>query len=113
MLIKQGYIDDASRIIAAMLDAPHDEEEYDVACRIAKQKPLREHARLVPTNSVNPAIVDSETLTLPLEHRVEWDVAAYYRCRGWQVWYSENSLLNALFGLFFGIFCFYPSVAPL
>ncbi|OOF01997.1 hypothetical protein BZG80_13785 [Salinivibrio sp. MA440] len=108
MLIKQGYIDDASRIIAAMLDAPHDEEEYDVACRIAKKKPLREHARLVPTNSVNPAIVDSETLTLPLEHRVEWDVAAYYRCQGWQVWYSENSLLNALFGLFFWDILFLP-----
>ncbi|WP_037353470.1 VRR-NUC domain-containing protein [Salinivibrio socompensis] len=108
ILIKQGALDDASLIIAAMLDAPHDEEEYDVACRIAKQKPVREHGRLLPTHSVNPAAFETETLALTLEQRVEWEVADYYRHQGWQVWYSENSLLNALFGLFFWDILFLP-----
>lgn len=108
ILIKQGDIKTAATIIATMLQAPHDEEELDVAYRLAKQKPVRALGSLVPSASAKPATLPTETLALPLNQRVENEVADYYRQQGWEVWFSENSLLNALFGLFFWDVLFLP-----
>ncbi|SIN82107.1 VRR-NUC domain-containing protein [Salinivibrio sp. ES.052] len=101
ILIKQGEIEAASNIIATMIRVPHDEEELDVAYRLAKQKPVRTFGNLAPSALVRQPALPTQTLTLPLNQRVENEVADHYRQQGWQVWYSENSLLNALFGLFF------------
>lgn len=106
--IKQDDIDLASTLIGTMLRTPHDEDERDIACRLAKQKKIQQQIGPHEWPATPNSEIHTEHLALPLRDRVEWEVADYYRAQGWTVWYSENCLLNALFGLFFWDILFMP-----
>lgn len=94
--IKQSRFDEAANLVTNMLKTPYNEDEADVAARIARQ--LAKKIPLAAPPKQGEAF-ESHTLQLPLRQRVELDATVYYEQQGWQVWYCENSLLNALFGL--------------
>ncbi|MFD2180407.1 VRR-NUC domain-containing protein [Veronia pacifica] len=105
ILIKQKEYSLAANIVANMLNAPKDEEEHETAGRIARQ--LVKKIELEAPEKVSPAF-SSDTLTLDIGRSVERSVAEHFQSHGWQVWYCENLLINAVFGLAFWDIIFSP-----
>lgn len=97
--ISEGRYDVASKIVAEMAAKPINEDERDCSFRLNKKLPHTHRLSL----AVAP-LPEQKTISIDLpksQDRVEVAAAKYFSTQGWQVWYSENSLLNALFGLFF------------
>ncbi|MGF1705134.1 VRR-NUC domain-containing protein [Enterovibrio baiacu] len=103
--IKQANWTRASELVSGMLDTPFNEDEKDVAARIAKQLAKKTH---FDCPSANVHLYENLHLSLPLDTRVEMASAAHFTEQGWTVWFSENLLLNALFGLTFWDIIFSP-----
>ncbi|NGN96966.1 VRR-NUC domain-containing protein [Grimontia sp. S25] len=103
--IKQTRFEDAAAIVTDMLTAPKNEDEADVAARIARQLAKKTDC---PSPEKAGEAFGSEHITLVLNERVELESARHYAKQGWQVWYCENSLLNALFGLLLWDIIFAP-----
>ncbi|USH03662.1 VRR-NUC domain-containing protein [Grimontia kaedaensis] len=103
--IKQERFEEASTIVKAMLASPINEDEADVAARIARQ--LAKKTACPSPERIGESF-DSEHIAIALNERVELESARYYAQQGWQVWYCENSLLNALFGLLLWDIIFAP-----
>lgn len=103
--IKQGAFEDAANYVNDMLGDPFNEDEHDVACRLARQL-SKKTAISAPEKSVDQ--FEQHTITLALNQRVELETAHHYAQLGWRVWYTENCLLNALFGLLYWDIIFAP-----
>ncbi|MFL7023844.1 VRR-NUC domain-containing protein [Enterovibrio norvegicus] len=96
--MKQSDWSRACEWVNDMLASPFNEDEKDVAARIAKQLAKKTDFDCpVATEHLYEAL----HLSLPLDTRVEVASAAHFTEQGWTVWFSENLLLNALFGLTF------------
>ncbi|USD39339.1 VRR-NUC domain-containing protein [Ferrimonas sp. SCSIO 43195] len=96
----------ARPLVQAMLDSPQNEQELTVARRLGKKL-----NRLAPFAFPQPVAPQIQQHTLSLRDKglpVEQLVAEHYRSLGWQADYSENALLNALFGLAFWPAIFAP-----
>ncbi|OEE67659.1 restriction endonuclease [Enterovibrio norvegicus FF-33] len=110
MAIKLEDCHSASQAVASMLEHPINEDEKDVADRLARQlakkvSPLSLPFHIQPLATRQYAI---ETLSLTLEGRVERLAANEFESQGWKVWFCENAVLNALFGLVFWDIIFAP-----
>ncbi|WP_087024954.1 VRR-NUC domain-containing protein [Thaumasiovibrio subtropicus] len=106
MLIKQQREADALPLLREMLLESHDEDEQEVALRIlkplAKKLPQADPLVLGYPEATQHFTPQQTALELDLKsQRVELAVAEHYQAQGWQVWFSENLLLNGLFGLAF------------
>ncbi|UTV26678.1 VRR-NUC domain-containing protein [Photobacterium atrarenae] len=106
LLDKFGEPHNALLLVQQMRQSPHNEEEADVASRLEK-KLCRQLNQ--PYSPVTAPVIAENHLQLP-QHglRVELAVAEYYSAQGWQVFFSENSLLCGLFGLAFWDIIFAP-----
>ncbi|CZF86511.1 VRR-NUC domain-containing protein [Grimontia marina] len=103
--IKQERLEEAAVLVTAMLESPINEDEADVAARIARQL-----AKKIPYPAPKKTgeSFTSQHITLEIAERVELESARYYAQQGWDVWYCENNLLNALFGLLLWDIIFEP-----
>nr|WP_269808706.1 VRR-NUC domain-containing protein [Enterovibrio nigricans] len=103
--LSRGEPEKAAKTVATMLNTPYNEDEKDVAERLVKQLAKKG----VMTGSANVInTFKEETITLALTKRVELVCADYFVDQGWEVWFSENLVLNALFGLAFWDIIFLP-----
>ncbi|RXJ74921.1 VRR-NUC domain-containing protein [Veronia nyctiphanis] len=102
---KQNRLALAADIVKDMLESPVDEDEQETAGRIARQ--LAKKTEINAPEKIKAAF-ESETVSLSIGRSVELTVAEYYQSQGWQAWYSENLLLNAVFGLTFWDIIFSP-----
>ncbi|WP_375748304.1 VRR-NUC domain-containing protein [Vibrio sp. HN007] len=106
ILEKLNLDNEAALIVEDMLATPIDQPEHEVAQRLDTR--LRRKAGEKITRPVNnPIREDKVTLDLSSK-RVELAVKEHYEANGWQAFYTENSLLNALFGLAFWDIIFSP-----
>lgn len=103
--IKQERFEDAAKHVTRMLEHPQNEDEYDVACRLSHQLAKKTSIESAPKPVDN---FQANTLTLPLTQRVERAVAHHFAEQGWSVWFCENALANALFGLLYWDILFAP-----
>ncbi|MGL6259841.1 VRR-NUC domain-containing protein [Vibrio sp. WXL210] len=99
ILDKLEHVDAMAEVVQSMLDAPYNIEELEVAQRL-ETRVKRKRKQRVP-RAPKPTLTEDK-LSLDLSsQRVEYAALAYYQQQGWQVFYSENTLLNGLFGLAF------------
>ncbi|KXF81734.1 VRR-NUC domain-containing protein [Enterovibrio coralii] len=105
MALSQNDVEKAAGYVADMLASPYNEEEKEIAERLARQL-SKKGAIDAPAKTKN--VFEEECVALTLTQRVEMISADYYREQGWQVWYCENLVLNALFGLAFWDIIFSP-----
>ncbi|MGR5166049.1 VRR-NUC domain-containing protein [Vibrio astriarenae] len=95
-------LDDIERmasIVTSILDTPYNVEEQEIGKKL-QARLLRKQKIKVP-KATKPT-VEEHRLCLDLTtQRVELAAKSYYESQGWQVFYSENLLLNGLFGLAF------------
>ncbi|UXI00186.1 VRR-NUC domain-containing protein [Photobacterium sp. TY1-4] len=106
ILNKLGDPDSALTLARQMRQAPHNEEEADVAARLEKKLCRQLNHPFAPVPE--PDITESHLQLAYTGQRVELAVAEYYTVQGWQVFYTENSLLCGLFGLAFWDIIFAP-----
>ena len=93
-------------IVTEMLDSPIDVAEFEVAQKL-EQRLKRKLGQKVP-RAQKPKC-NKYHLELDLsQHRVELVTKEHFEHQGWQVFYAENTLLNALFGLTFWDAIFAP-----
>ncbi|WP_394241291.1 VRR-NUC domain-containing protein [Vibrio astriarenae] len=96
---KQDDIANMESIVNAILDSPYNIEEKERGEKL-QTRLMRKQKHKVPR--VNKPKVAEDRLTLDLTtQRVELAAKSHYEAQGWQVFYSENLLLNGLFGLTF------------
>ncbi|WP_264876741.1 VRR-NUC domain-containing protein [Vibrio agarivorans] len=95
-------LDDIERmasIVTSILDTPYNVEEQEIGEKL--QSKLARKQKIKVPRATKP-IVEEDRLCLDLTtQRVELAAKSYYESQGWQVFYSENLLLNGLFGLAF------------
>lgn len=95
-----------SDIVTSMLEAPINASEFEVAQKL-EQRVKRKLGQKVP-RTPKPQC-DEHRLELDLsQQRVELVTKEHFEKLGWQVFYAENTLLNALFGLTFWDAIFAP-----
>jgi hypothetical protein len=93
-------------IVAEMLESPTDVSEWEVAQKL-EQRLKRKLGQKVP-RTAKPKCNEYH-VTLDLSHqRVELATKEHLERAGWQVFYAENTLLNALLGLAFWEAIFAP-----
>ena len=93
-------------IVTEMLDSPIDVAEFEVAQKL-EQRLQRKLGQKVP-RAQKPKCNEYH-LELDLsQQRVELVTKEHFEHLGWQVFYAENTLLNALFGLTFWDAIFAP-----
>ncbi|WP_047044487.1 VRR-NUC domain-containing protein [Vibrio mexicanus] len=103
---KLDRIEDFERLVAEMLGNPLDESEYEVAVKL-EQRLRRKQGQKVP-RSAKPRCHEYHIELDLSQQRVELATKDYFESLGWEVYYSENVLLNALFGLTFWEAIFAP-----
>ncbi|MCG7496500.1 VRR-NUC domain-containing protein [Vibrio sp. Of7-15] len=96
----------AAKKINEMLQAPFNQDEYEVAQRL-EAKLLRKKGQRVPRTQ-KPKHNELHLRLDLSQQRVELAVAENFKQQGWQVYFSENQLLCALFGLAFWDVLFTP-----
>ncbi|MDG3085718.1 VRR-NUC domain-containing protein [Vibrio hannami] len=97
---------EAKSLVSEMLTAPYDISEFEVASRLDSRLRRKSGERI---SRAKPSAFNEQNLTLDLSSlRVELAVQARYKAQGWQAFYTENALLNALFGLAFWDIIFTP-----
>lgn len=95
-----------SDIVTSMLEAPINASEFEVAQKL-EQRVKRKLGQKVP-RTPKPQC-NEHRLELDLsQQRVELVTKEHFEKLGWQVFYAENTLLNALFGLAFWDAIFAP-----
>ncbi len=92
---KLDHIDDFERLVGEMLVNPLDESEHEVAVKL-QQRLKRKQGHKVP-RSAKPSCHEYHIEVDLSQQRVELAAKDYFESLGWQVYYSENVLLNALF----------------
>ncbi|WP_028025254.1 VRR-NUC domain-containing protein [Enterovibrio calviensis] len=114
--IKQKNVNLACEWIESMLRLPINEDEKEVAQRLARQiakKAAKSDGSLSPllleNIAVPPQQFSSVTCSMDIEQRVERVAALAYEAQGWTVWFCENAVLNAVFGLLFWDIIFSPT----
>ncbi|NVD09003.1 VRR-NUC domain-containing protein [Vibrio sp. JPW-9-11-11] len=95
-----------SDIVTDMLTHPIDIAELEIAEKL-KQRVLRKQGFKVPRASKPTCSEHRVELDLS-QQRVELAAKTYFEKLGWTVFYSENALLNSLFGLTFWEAIFAP-----
>lgn len=99
LLMKAKRYDEAEMLTKKMLAMPLNEEETQVANKLAIQISRKTHWDWDPPRAFQP-----REIVLDLnraESRVEITVSDHFKKKGWNVFYIENLLFNAVFGLFF------------
>jgi len=95
-----------SDVVMSIISHPSDVSELEVANKLAQRVKRKQGQRV--SREAKPK-VSEHRLALDLsQQRVELAVKSYYERQGYQVFYSENVLLNALFGLAFWDVIFAP-----
>ncbi|MCG9681145.1 VRR-NUC domain-containing protein [Vibrio sp. Isolate23] len=103
---KQGNLNAMSDIVTDILHTPYDVSEQEVANRL--QQRLQSLKGLKVPRVSKPTLQERH-LSLDLSHqRVELAVKEHFEQQGYNVFYSENTLLNGLFGLAFWEVIFSP-----
>ncbi|WCE32403.1 VRR-NUC domain-containing protein [Vibrio sp. SCSIO 43137] len=106
ILHKQEKLDKAEQILKEMQQQPQDVSEQEMAERLALK--IKRSRGEKTRRAVKPQYRENH-LTLELQgKRVELAVKEEYEQQGWQVYFIENQLLNALFGLAFWDIIFAP-----
>ncbi|MCY9879404.1 VRR-NUC domain-containing protein [Vibrio natriegens] len=95
-----------SDIVTNMLEAPINASELEVAQKL-EQRVKRKLGQKVPRTPKPQCNEDRLELDLS-QQRVELVTKEHFEKLGWQVFYAENTLLNALFGLTFWDAIFAP-----
>lgn len=102
-------LDDTNKMsdnVTEMLSHPIDLAEYEVAVKLEQR--LKRKLRSRVPRQIKPKLQEYH-LELDLSaQRVELAVKAHFESQGYQVFYSENTLLNGLFGLAFWDVVFAP-----
>ena len=93
-------------IVTEMLDSPIDVAEFEVAQKL-EQRLQRKLGQKVP-RAQKPKCNEYHLQLDLSQHRVELVTKEHFERLGWQVFYAENTLLNALFGLTFWDAIFAP-----
>ncbi|MDD1794616.1 VRR-NUC domain-containing protein [Enterovibrio sp. ZSDZ42] len=113
--LKQSDLNGACNWIEAMLRSPITEDEKEVAQRLARQivkKAPKTSVLLPPLLSENTAVPPQEFATnmasMDIDQRVERVAALAFEAQGWNVWFCENAVLNAVFGLLLWDIIFAP-----
>lgn len=97
---------EAEKKVNEMLQNPFNQDEYEVALRL-EAKLLRKKGQRIP-RAKKPEHGELHLQLDLSQQRVELAVAEYFQQQGWQVYFSENQLLCALFGLAFWDVIFTP-----
>lgn len=88
-----------SDTVTLMLTNPHDVSELEVAKKLEQRLKRRQGQRVPRVGKPKHNLIKLE---LDISHqRVELAVKEYFEQQGWTTFYSENTLLNGLFGLAF------------
>lgn len=93
-------------IVTDMLASPADVSEWEVAQKL-EQRVKRKLGQKVSRAS-KPKCKEYRTALDLSQQRVELATKTYFEQSGWKVFYAENALLNALFGLTFWDAIFAP-----
>ncbi|MDD1783725.1 VRR-NUC domain-containing protein [Enterovibrio sp. ZSDZ35] len=104
--LMQGDIAGAADVVEQMRQHPDNENESEVAERLARQLAKKGAMQCQPKTK---NAFSENTVTLEIENSVEQACADHFRQQGWQVWFSENLILNGLFGLAFWDIIFIPT----
>lgn len=102
---KQSQLNLLSDTVTEMYHRPLDRAEFEVAEKLSALLKRRQGNK-VP-RPVKPNC-DEIHLNLQLDQRVELACLDHFQREGWRVYYSENTLLNGLFGLAFWSVIFAP-----
>ncbi|CAK4075647.1 VRR-NUC domain-containing protein [Vibrio sp. 16] len=95
-----------SDIVTEMISSPIDISELEIAEKL-KQRVMRKQGFKIPRAS-KPTCSEYRVELDLSQQRVELASKAYFENLGWTVFYSENILLNSLFGLTFWEAIFAP-----
>lgn len=106
ILHKQEKLDKAEQILQEMQQQPQDVSEQEMAERLALK--IKRSRGEKTRRAIKPQYSENH-LSLELQgKRVELAVKEEYEQQGWHVYFIENQLLNALFGLAFWDIIFAP-----
>lgn len=93
-------------IVTEIVSKPNDVAEYEIGLKLELRLRRKRGERITRQQKPSPA---STTLSLDLStQRVELAVKHHLEAQGWVVFFSENALLNGLFGLAFWEVIFAP-----
>lgn len=106
MYDKQSDINAMSDIVTSILSSPYDTSEQEVGVKLQQRL---DRLKGIKVPRVKKPNIEEHHLTLDLsQQRVELVVKDYFEQQGYDVYYSENILLNGLFGLAFWEVIFSP-----
>ncbi|MDF2155414.1 VRR-NUC domain-containing protein [Vibrio sp. CAU 1672] len=86
-----------SDVVTGMLTCPIDDSELEIAQKL-QQRLQRKQGMKIP-RTARPEFTTHNLVLDLTQQRVELAVKSYFEQQGWSVFYTENTLLNALFGL--------------
>ncbi len=103
---KQNKIGEMSDVVTSILDTPHNIAELEVGNKLYQRLQRLKGERI---QRVKKPVFTEHHLSLDLsQQRVELMVKTHFEQNGYEVFYSENILLNGLFGLAFWDVIFSP-----
>ncbi len=103
---KQGDHQAAVTLCIGILDNPESETEFDFATKFKPK--VEKKLGLVASPAPKDHFSQIHLELVQTRDSVELDVASYFSSQGWQSYYSENTLINGLFGLLFWDIIFMP-----